>query len=56
MIGVTASGVTPFLEGSGYVEFVVLNRSLAAAVSTQVAQGNAIRAALVALGLIKGSA
>lgn len=55
-IGVTASSVTAFVEGSGWVEFTVLNKSLASAMATQVAQGNAIRSALAALGLIKGAA
>ncbi|SDF36789.1 hypothetical protein [Bosea robiniae] len=55
-IGVTASAVTAFVEGSGWVEFTVLNRSQANAAATLAAQGNAIRAGLVSLGLLKGSA
>jgi hypothetical protein len=55
-LGVTASAVTAFTEGSGWVEFTVLNKDLADAAATQIAQCNAVRGALVALGLIKGAA
>lgn len=49
------SAVTPFVEGDGWVEFTVSNNDLANAEATQIAQQNAIRTALVNLGLIKGA-
>jgi hypothetical protein len=55
-LGVTASSVTAFVEGDGWVEFTVTNNDLANSLATIIAQGNAIRSALVALGLLKGSA
>lgn len=53
---VAVSSVTAFAEGSGSVEFTVLNNDKANQAATFAAQGNAIRSALVSLGLIKGSA
>lgn len=54
-IEVTASAVTAFVEGDGYVEFTVSNNDLANAAATQIALENQLRSALVTLGLIKGS-
>jgi len=52
---IAVSSVTAFTEGSGHVEFTIVNNSRANAVATQIAQSNALRAASVTLGLIKGS-
>ena len=51
---VVSSTVSTFSAGSGAIEFTVVNTDLANAIATEVAQGNAIRSALVTLGLIKG--
>lgn len=53
-VGVTVSGVTSFTAGDGFVEFVVVNTDLANSIATILAQTNAVQAALVNLGLIKG--
>lgn len=55
-IGVTASSVTTFSEGDGWVEFTVTNNDLKNAAATIIALENALQAALVSLGHIKGSA
>ena len=52
---VKATSTTTFIEGSGHIEFVITNTSLANAAATQIAEANAMRSALVTLGLIKGS-
>lgn len=50
------SGVTAFVEGDGYVEFTVTNNDLANTLATIIAQGNAVRSALVSEGWLKGAA
>lgn len=45
-IEVTVSAVTAFVEGDGYVEFVVSNNDLANTIATLAAQSNTSRAAL----------
>lgn len=55
-VEVAVSAVTTFTEGSGFVEVVVTDNDSANAMSTVIAQGNAIRSALVSAGIIKGSA
>lgn len=52
---IAVSAVTAFTEGTGVVEFTVTNTDLANAAATSVALPNALRSALVSLGLIKGS-
>jgi hypothetical protein len=52
---VATSGTTTFVEGTGHVEVTIINNSLANATATMIAQANAIRSALVNLGIIKGS-
>lgn len=52
---VQVSGVTAFAEGSGWVEFTVVNTDKANESATFAALSNAVRSALVTLGLIKGS-
>lgn len=54
-IDIVASAVTAFVEGTGHVEVTIINTSRANAAATQIAQANAIRSALVTLGLMKGS-
>jgi hypothetical protein len=49
------SAVTAFVEGDGWIEATVINTSRANADATMIAQQNAIRNALVTLGMIKGS-
>lgn len=55
-IGFTAGSVTTFIEGAGVIEFTLLNTDTANSIATIVAQTNAVRLALVDLGLIKGAA
>lgn len=45
-IEVTVSSVTAFVEGDGYVEFVVSNNDLANAIATLAAQSNTVRSRL----------
>jgi hypothetical protein len=52
---VAATSVTTFIEGTAHIEFTIINTSLANAAATQIAEANALRTALVNLGLIKGS-
>lgn len=52
----TASAVTTFVEGDGYIEAIVSNNDLANVTATEIAQLTAFRTALVNLGLIKGAA
>lgn len=54
--GFVVSGVTSFVEGSVSIDCVLYNLDMAAAEAKYAAFTNEIRAALVALGLIKGSA
>ncbi len=54
-IDIVASATTPFLEGTGWIEATVINNSRANAAATMIAQANALRSALVTLGLLKGS-
>jgi hypothetical protein len=52
---IAVSAVTAFTEGTGHVEFTIVNVSRANAAATQIAQTNAMCSALAKLGLIKGS-
>ena len=52
---IAVSSVTAFTEGTGHIEFTIVNTSRANAAATQIAEANALRTALVNLGLIKGS-
>jgi hypothetical protein len=52
---IAVSSVTAFTEGTGHIEFTIVNTSRANAAATQIAQTNAIRSGLVTLGLIKGA-
>ena len=54
-ISVEASSVTAFVEGEGYLLLKVQNMDTANAAASLATQGNALRTALVALGLIAGS-
>ena len=54
-IGFAVSSVTAFSEGEGVIELTVANLDLADSLSTVIAQGNAIRSALVTLGVMKGA-
>ncbi len=54
-VEIAVSAVTAFVEGDGWVEITLINNSRADADATIIAQGNAIRSALVTLGLVKGS-
>jgi len=52
---VKATATTTFIEGSGQIEFTIINTSRANAAATIIAQTNAMRSALVALNFMKGS-
>ena len=54
-IDIVASAVTTFVEGTGHIEATIINLSRANAAATMIAQGNAIRSALVTLGIMTGS-
>lgn len=54
-IDIVASAVTTFVEGTGWIEATVINKSRANAAATMIAQTNAMRSALVALNFMKGS-
>ena len=54
-IEVVVSGTTPFIEGSGWIGFTIINNSSANAAATIIAAVNALRAGVVSVGLIKGS-
>ena len=54
-VSISATSVTAFLEGRGVVLLRVQNMETANAISSLARQGNALRAALVALGLAAGS-
>lgn len=53
-ITITASSVTAFSQGGGYLLLTIQNLDQANAASSQAAQANALRSALVSLNLIKG--
>ncbi len=54
-ISIEASSVTAFVEGEAVLLLKIQNMDTANAAASQAAQANAIRAALVLAGLIKGS-
>jgi len=49
-IEVAVSGVTAFVEGTGYIEFTVINTDLLAALSTLAVQSNALLTILKGIG------
>lgn len=55
-IGLAISAVTTFVEGKGFFAITVQNEDMLDAISTFIAGDTAVKSALVALGLIKGSA